>query len=147
MWRFNSIVVLVFIWLGDGSRLNKSCLHDLGVLNHHCYRVSSQFLVKFISVFETPFLFRKIAPIVAALVQYFAQNGRKTTLFDMKMVIHLIRILLFYWYLICFKSEFGSWIIVLKEKSWSIRWSKIYINRTIGSKSQYFDHPQLGVLV
>ena len=49
MWRFNSIVVLVFIWLGDGSRFNKSCLHDLGVPNHHCYRVSSQMLVKFIS--------------------------------------------------------------------------------------------------
>ena len=39
MWCFNSIVVLVFIWLGDGSRLNKSCLHDLGVPNHHCYWV------------------------------------------------------------------------------------------------------------
>ena len=50
MWRFNSIVVLVFIWLGDGSRFNKSCLHDLGVPNHHYYRVSSQLLVKFISV-------------------------------------------------------------------------------------------------
>ena len=49
MWRFNSIVVLVFIWLGDGSRFNKSCLHDVGVPNHHCYRVSSQLLVKFIS--------------------------------------------------------------------------------------------------
>ena len=49
MWRFNSIVVLVFIWLGNGSRFNKSCLHDLGVPNHHCYRVSSQLLVKFIS--------------------------------------------------------------------------------------------------
>ena len=49
MWRFNSIVVLVIIWLGDGSRFNKSCLHDLGVPNHHCYRVSSQLLVKFIS--------------------------------------------------------------------------------------------------
>ena len=50
MWRFNSIIVLVFIWLGDRSRFNKSCLHDLGVPNHHCYRVSSQFLVKFISL-------------------------------------------------------------------------------------------------
>ena len=49
MWRFNSIVVLVFIWLDDGSRFNKSCLHDLGVPNYHCYRVSSQLLVKFIS--------------------------------------------------------------------------------------------------
>ena len=50
VWRFNSIVILVFIWLGDGSRFNKSCLHDLGVPNHHCYRVSSQLLVKFISL-------------------------------------------------------------------------------------------------
>jgi hypothetical protein len=49
VWRFQSFVVLVFIWLGDGSRLNKSCLHDLGVPCHHCYRVSSQLLVEFIS--------------------------------------------------------------------------------------------------
>ena len=55
MWHFNSIVVLVFIWLGDGSRLNKSCLHDLGVPNHHCYRVSSQLLVKFISFWYQSF--------------------------------------------------------------------------------------------
>ena len=55
MWRFNSIVVLVFIWLGDGSRLNKSCLHDLGVPNHHCYWVSSQLLVKFISLWYQSF--------------------------------------------------------------------------------------------
>jgi hypothetical protein len=47
---FQSFVVLVFIWLGDGSRLNKSCLHDLGVPYHHCYRVSSPLLVEFISV-------------------------------------------------------------------------------------------------
>jgi hypothetical protein len=46
---FQSFVVLVFIWLGDGSRLNKSCLHDLGVPYHHCYRVSSPLLVEFIS--------------------------------------------------------------------------------------------------
>ena len=46
---FQSFVVLVFIWSGDGLRLNQSCLHDLGVLNHHCYRVSSQLLVEFIS--------------------------------------------------------------------------------------------------
>jgi hypothetical protein len=46
---FQSFVVLVFIWLGDGSRLNKSYLHDLGVPCHHCYRVSSQLLVEFIS--------------------------------------------------------------------------------------------------
>jgi hypothetical protein len=49
VWRFQSFVVLVFIWLGDGSRLNKSCLHDLGVSSHHCYQVSSQLLVEFIS--------------------------------------------------------------------------------------------------
>uniref|UniRef100_A0A2N9FBE6 RNA-directed DNA polymerase n=1 Tax=Fagus sylvatica TaxID=28930 RepID=A0A2N9FBE6_FAGSY len=49
VWRFQSFVVLVFIWLGDGSRLNQSCLHDLGVLIHHCYWVSSQLLVEFIS--------------------------------------------------------------------------------------------------
>jgi hypothetical protein len=47
---FQSFVVLVFIWLGDGSRLNKSCLHDLGVPYHHCYRVSSPLLVEFISL-------------------------------------------------------------------------------------------------
>jgi hypothetical protein len=47
---FQSFVVLVFIWLGDGSRLNKSCLHDLGVPYHHCYRVSSPLLVEFISI-------------------------------------------------------------------------------------------------
>uniref|UniRef100_A0A2N9EMT7 Reverse transcriptase n=1 Tax=Fagus sylvatica TaxID=28930 RepID=A0A2N9EMT7_FAGSY len=35
---------------GDGSRLNQSCLHDLGVLIHHCYWVSSQLLVEFISL-------------------------------------------------------------------------------------------------
>jgi hypothetical protein len=46
---FQSFVVLVFIWLGDGSRLNKSCHHDLGVPYHHCYRVSSPLLVEFIS--------------------------------------------------------------------------------------------------
>jgi hypothetical protein len=46
---FQSFVVLVFNWLGDGSRLNKSCLHDLGVPYHHCYRVSSPLLVEFIS--------------------------------------------------------------------------------------------------
>jgi hypothetical protein len=46
---FQSFVVLVFIWIGDGSRLNKSCLHDLGVPYHHCYRVSSPLLVEFIS--------------------------------------------------------------------------------------------------
>jgi hypothetical protein len=46
---FQSFVVLVFIWLGDGSRLNKSRLHDLGVPYHHCYRVSSPLLVEFIS--------------------------------------------------------------------------------------------------
>jgi hypothetical protein len=50
VWCFQSFVVLVFIWLGDGSRLNKSCLHDLGVPCHHCYRVSPQLLVEFISV-------------------------------------------------------------------------------------------------
>ena len=55
MWRFDSIIVLVFIWLGDGSRFNKSCLHDLGVPNHHCYRVSSQLLVKFISFWYQSF--------------------------------------------------------------------------------------------
>jgi hypothetical protein len=49
---FQSFVVLVFIWIGDGSRLNKSCLHDLGVPYHHCYRVSSPLLVEFIS--KTP---------------------------------------------------------------------------------------------
>jgi dolichol kinase len=50
---FQSFVVLVFIWLGDGSRLNKSCLHDLGVPYHHCYRVSSPLLEEFISVLAT----------------------------------------------------------------------------------------------
>ena len=55
MWRFNSIVVLVLIWLGDELRLNKSCLHDLRVPNHHCFRVSSQLLVKFISFWYQSF--------------------------------------------------------------------------------------------
>jgi hypothetical protein len=50
---FQSFVVLVFIWLGDGSRLNKSCLHDLGVPYHHCYRVSSPLLVELISANKT----------------------------------------------------------------------------------------------
>jgi hypothetical protein len=52
---FQSFVVLVFIWLGDGSRLNKSCLHDLGVPYHHCYRVSSPLLVEFISFWYQSF--------------------------------------------------------------------------------------------
>jgi hypothetical protein len=52
---FQSFVVLVFIWLGDGSRLNKSCLHYLGVPYHHCYRVSSPFLVEFISFWYQSF--------------------------------------------------------------------------------------------
>jgi hypothetical protein len=47
---FQSFVVLVFIWLGDGSRLNKSFLHDLGVPYHHCYRVSSSLLSGFITI-------------------------------------------------------------------------------------------------
>jgi hypothetical protein len=55
VWRFQSFVVLVFIWLGDGSRLNKSCLHDLGVSYHHCYRVSSQLLGEFISFWYQSF--------------------------------------------------------------------------------------------
>jgi hypothetical protein len=55
VWHFQSFVVLVFIWLGDGSRLNKSCLHDLGVPCHHCYRVSSQLLVEFISFWYQSF--------------------------------------------------------------------------------------------
>jgi hypothetical protein len=55
VWRFQSFVVLVFIWLGDGSRLNKSCLHDLGVPCHHCYRVSSPLLVEFISFWYQSF--------------------------------------------------------------------------------------------
>jgi hypothetical protein len=55
VWRFQSFVVLVFIWLGDGSRLNKFCLHDLGVPCHHCYRVSSQLLVEFISFWYQSF--------------------------------------------------------------------------------------------
>jgi flagellar biosynthesis component FlhA len=52
---FQSFVVLVFIWLGDGSRLNKSCLHDLRVPYHHCYRVSSPLLVEFISFWYQSF--------------------------------------------------------------------------------------------
>jgi hypothetical protein len=52
---FQSFVVLVFIWLGDGSRHNKSCLHDLGVPYHHCYRVSSPLLVEFISFWYQSF--------------------------------------------------------------------------------------------
>jgi hypothetical protein len=52
---FQSFVVLVFIWLGGGSRLNKSCLHDLGVPYHHCYRVSSPLLVEFISFWYQSF--------------------------------------------------------------------------------------------
>jgi hypothetical protein len=52
---FQSFVVLVFIWLGDGSRLNNSCLHDLGVPYHHCYRVSSPLLVEFISFWYQSF--------------------------------------------------------------------------------------------
>jgi hypothetical protein len=52
---FQSFVVLVFIWLGDGSRLNKSCLHDLGVPYHHCYRVLSPLLVEFISFWYQSF--------------------------------------------------------------------------------------------
>jgi fucose permease len=52
---FQSFVVLVFIWLGDGSRLNKSCLHDLGVPYHHCYWVSSPLLVEFISFWYQSF--------------------------------------------------------------------------------------------
>jgi hypothetical protein len=52
---FQSFIVLVFIWLGDGSRLNKSCLHDLGVPYHHCYRVSSPLLVEFISFWYQSF--------------------------------------------------------------------------------------------
>jgi hypothetical protein len=52
---FQSFVVLVFIWLGDGSRLNKSCIHDLGVPYHHCYRVSSPLLVEFISFWYQSF--------------------------------------------------------------------------------------------
>jgi hypothetical protein len=55
VWRFQSFVVLIFIWLGDKSRLNKSCLHDLEVPCHHCYRVSSQLLVEFISEWKTAF--------------------------------------------------------------------------------------------
>jgi hypothetical protein len=55
VWRFQSFVVLVFIWLGDGSRLNKSCLHDLGVPYTHCYRVSSPLLVEFISFWYQSF--------------------------------------------------------------------------------------------
>jgi hypothetical protein len=58
---FQSFVVLVFIWLGDGSRLNQSCLHDLGVLNHHCYRVSSQLLVEFISHTLHPLVFQQLS--------------------------------------------------------------------------------------
>jgi hypothetical protein len=52
---FQSFVVLVFIWLGDGSRLNKSYLHDLGVPYYHCYRVSSPLLVEFISFWYQSF--------------------------------------------------------------------------------------------
>jgi hypothetical protein len=52
---FQSFVVLVFIWIGDGLRLNKSCLHDLGVPYHHCYRVSSPLLVEFISFWYQSF--------------------------------------------------------------------------------------------
>jgi hypothetical protein len=55
VWHFQSFVVLVFIWLGDGSRLNKSYLHDLRVPNHHCYWVSSQLLVEFISFWYQSF--------------------------------------------------------------------------------------------
>jgi hypothetical protein len=52
---FQFFVVLVFIWLGDGSRLNKPYLHDLGVPCHHCYRVSSPLLVEFISFWYQSF--------------------------------------------------------------------------------------------
>jgi uncharacterized membrane protein YbhN (UPF0104 family) len=52
---FQSFVVLVFIWIGDGSRLNKSCHHDLGVPYHHCYQVSSPLLVEFISFWYQSF--------------------------------------------------------------------------------------------
>jgi hypothetical protein len=53
---FQFFVVLVFIWLGDGSRLSKSCLHDLGVPYHHFYRVSSPLLVEFISFWYQSFV-------------------------------------------------------------------------------------------
>jgi hypothetical protein len=52
---FQSFVVFVFIWIGDGLRLNKSCLHDLVVPYHHCYQVSSPLLVEFISFWYQSF--------------------------------------------------------------------------------------------
>ena len=60
---------------------------------------------------------------------------------------HLIKVLVFCWYLIRFNSDFSSWTIVLKGKIWLTRWSKIQSDQTVGSKSQLFDHTQLGLLV
>jgi len=69
------------------------------------------------------------------------ENGPKIALFDLKIVIYLIKILVFYWYLIRFNYDYGLWPIVSKGKSCPKRWSKIWLDRMVISKGQYFVHP------
>ena len=78
---------------------------------------------------------------------FWRKVGLKTACLTWKKVKHLIKVLVFCWYLIRFNSDFNSWTIVLKGKIWLTRWPKIQSDQTIESKSQLFDHTQLGLLV
>lgn len=66
------------------------------------------------------------------------ENDSKIVLFDLKIVKYLIMILTFFWYLIRFNSDIVPWPIVSKGKIWSTRWSNIYPDRMVGSKSSTF---------
>ena len=57
--------------------------------------------------------------------EFFWENSLKTTLFYLKTMKHLIRVLVFYRYLIHFSSDFGLWTIILKGKILPTKWSKI----------------------
>ena len=56
----------------------------------------------------------------------------------MKIVKYLIRILEFYWYLVCFNFDFGLQYVVSKGKLWPTRWSKTYPNQPVGSKINFW---------
>ena len=62
----------------------------------------------------------------------------KEQLFFMKIVKHLNKVSVFYWYLIRFNFDFWLMNCHFEGKIWSTRWFKIYPNRTIKSKSKFF---------
>ena len=102
-----------------------------------CRKFYNTFLGKFISlnpwqILSSPFYEGRRDIITQycsyRLLQFFLswysvlhENSPKTTLFDLKIMKHLNRVLVFYWSLIHFNFNFGLQTMVLKRKIWSTR--------------------------